>query len=179
MRTAGPLLLAFLALAGPAGPARAWPMSGLASVRDVLPAEGLVGGSVAEVRSQAALDAHYYLADESVLELDGRAEAVFARYRSGGAEALVLALAYPDEGTAKRVQGRFGRDFFSRAFDPERDRFVEEIESGDFAGLARAGTVLVVVLEAPSRRGCEDLLRRLEERARAYGSRDAAPPDEM
>lgn len=152
--------LALLALAVQAG--------GAASIRDVLPAEGLIGPSVVEFRRQQALDAHYYLADETALGLDGRAEGVFARYRAEGGEALVLAVAYPDSEAASRAQGRFGGDFFSRAFDPARERHVEEIESGDFAGLARAGPVLVVVLEAPSRAACEGLLRLLEERARAY-----------
>ena len=137
-------------------------------LRDILPAEGLIGPSVVEFRRQPALDPHYYLADETALGLDGRAEAVFARYSADGGEALVLAVAYPDSEAAARAQGRFGGDFFSRAFDPARDRFVEELESGDFAGIARAGPVLVVVLEAPSRAACDGLLRRLEERARSY-----------
>jgi len=156
------LSLALSALAALAGEARA------AAIRDVLPAEGLIGPSVVEFRHQQVLDPHYYLADETVLGLDGRAEAVFARYRSEGGEALVLAVAYPDSEAAARVQGRFGGDFFSRAFDPARDPFVEALESGDFAGIARAGPVLVVVLEAPSRAACDDLLRRLEARARAF-----------
>jgi hypothetical protein len=147
--------------------AAAVPPPGPDRVRDVLPAEGLIASSVVEFRRQPDLDPHYYLADETALGLDGRAEAVFARYRAAGGEALVLALAYPDPEAAARVQGRFGGDFFSRSFDPARGRFVEEIESGDFAGIARAGPVLVVVLEAPSREACDGLLRRLEERAGA------------
>lgn len=153
--------LALPALAALAGLARA------ASIRAVLPAEGLIGPSVVEFRRQSALDPHYFLADEAVLGLDGRAEAVFARYRADGGEALVLALAYPDPEAAARVQGRFGGDFFSPAYDPARARFVEALESGDFAGIARVGPVLVVVLEAPSREACDGLLRRLEDRAGA------------
>jgi len=136
-------------------------------LRGVLPAEGLIDSSVVVVRDQAALDAHYYLADETVLGLDGKAAAVFARYRQGRADALVLAVAYPDEAAARLAHGQFGRDFFSGAFDPKSNRFVERLESGDFAGIARAGSVLVVVLEAPSRKGCDDLLRRLETNAKS------------
>lgn len=169
MRPSRSLSLALLALAVQAGGA------GAASVRDVLPAEGLIGPSVFEFSRQPDLDPHYYLADETALGLDGKASAVFARYRAGGGEALVLAVAYPDSEAAARVQGRFGGDFFSRAFDPARDRFVEELESGDFAGIARAGPVLVVVLEAPSRAACDDLLRRLEERAQSYRFLDPVP----
>ena len=152
-------LAACAAAAAPPGPAR---------IREVLPAEGLIGTSIVEFRRQPALDPHYFLADEAVLGLDGTAAAVFARYRADVGESLVLAVAYADEKEAVRAHGRFGRDFFSKAFDPERGRFLEELESGDYAGLARAGAVLVIVLEAPSRSACDDLLRRLEERARAF-----------
>lgn len=136
-------------------------------LREVLPAEGLIRSSVALIRGQADLDAHYYLADESVLRLDGKAEAVFARYRAGGREALVLAVAYPTEDVAADVYARFGRDFFADGFDPKPSRFLAELESGDFAGSVRVRTVLVFVLEAADRKSCDGLLRRIEEKARA------------
>ncbi|HSA95957.1 MAG TPA: hypothetical protein VLJ16_07895 [Acidobacteriota bacterium] len=136
-----------------------------ARIRDALPAEGLVRASVARVPDQAALDAHYYLADESVLELDGKAEGVFARYRAGGGEALVLAIGYPDEAAAERVYGRFGRDFFGERFDPKAARYLDEIETGDFAGSFRARSLVIFVLEAPDRKSCDALLRRIEKKA--------------
>lgn len=136
-------------------------------LQDILPAEGLIGPSVVEFRRQSDLDPLYFLADENVLGLDGKAQAVFARYRADGGEALVLAVVYQDEKEAGRAQERFGRDFFSKTSDPESGRILEELESGDFAGMARVGPVFVVVLEAPSRPSCDGLLRRVEERARA------------
>lgn len=136
-------------------------------LRDVLPADGLIASSVVRVRDQAALDAHYYLADESLLGLDGRAEAIFARYRAGRGEALVLVVSYPTEARAAEVYGRFGRDFFPAGFDPKSARIVEELESGDSAGAVRVRAVLIVVLEAPDRKSCDTLLRRVEERALA------------
>jgi hypothetical protein len=140
-------------------------VAGPSRLRDVLPAEGLMASSVTLIRDQADLDAHYYLADEGALELDGKAEAVFARYRAGGGEALVLAVAYPDEAAAERVYGRFGRDFFADDFDPKRSRFLAELETGDFAGSVRVRSVLVFVLEAPDRKSCDSLLRRIESQA--------------
>lgn len=134
-------------------------------LRDILPAEGLIASSVVAVRDQAALNAHYYLADETVLGLGRKTDAVFARYRTGGREALVLAIAYPSEDDAGRVYGRFGRDFFSGKFDPKSPRFLEKLETGDWAGAVRKGPFLIVVLEAPDRKSCDDLLRRVEEKA--------------
>ena len=167
-----PRLILVLAIVGAvlpasAGSLRAGQAPAGSRLRDVLPADGLIASSVARIRDQTALNAHYYLADERVLGLDGKAEAVFARYRAGGGEALVLVVSYPTEAVAAEVYGRFGRDFFPGGIDPKSARVVKELESGDFAGSARARSILVVVLEAPDRKSCEELLRQLEERALA------------
>jgi hypothetical protein len=132
----------------------------------VLPADGLAGPGVVSIRDQAALNDHYFIADENVLRLDGKAEAVFARYRAGGGEAMVLAVAYPTEDAAAEVYARFGRDFFA-GFDPKKERVVEALESGDAAGAFRLRALLVFVLEAPDRKSCEALLRRIEDKALA------------
>jgi hypothetical protein len=133
----------------------------------VLPTDGLDGRSVFVFSHQAALDAHYYLADETVLGLDGTAEAVLAKYRTGPGEALLLVIAYASDDAARRVYERFGADFFSKRFDKTRPRTIERLESGDFAAAARTGPFLIFVLEAPDRKSCDELARRAEERARA------------
>jgi hypothetical protein len=130
-----------------------------------LPPDGLDTASVLVFREQKALDAHYFLADETVLGLDGRAEAAFARYRTDAGESLLLVVAYPSEEQARRVYERFGPHFFSGKFDPDKPRFIERIETGDYAAVALARLVLIVVMEAPDRASCEDLLRRAEARA--------------
>ena len=163
MRKMIPVLAVLVIVLSPL--AAAAQVAGPSRLRDVLPAEGLMASSVALIRDQAALDAHYYLADENVLGLDGKADAVFARYHAGGGEALVLVVSYPTEAVAAEVYGRFGRDFFPGGIDPKSARVVKELESGDTAGAVRVRSVLVVVLEAPDRKSCEELLRRLEERA--------------
>mgnify|MGYP001563980137 CR=1 FL=1 len=140
---------------------------GAGRARDILPAEGLVASSVVGIRDQAALNAHYYLADEAVLGLGRKTDAVLARYRAKAGEALLLVVAYPSPGEAKQVYERFGRDFFSEAFDPSSARVVEMIETGDWAGAVRKGSFLIIVLEAPDRTGCDSLLRRVEEKVPA------------
>jgi hypothetical protein len=135
--------------------------------RDILPAEGLIALSVAPLPDQAALDAHYFLAEESLLGLGRTTDAVFARYRTEAGETLLLVVAYSSAEEAERVYRRFGRDFFSKVFEPASPRFVEKIETGDWAGAARKGPVLIVVLEAPDRTSCDGLLGRAEEKAAA------------
>jgi hypothetical protein len=135
--------------------------------RDILPAEGLVSASVAAIRDQADLNAHYYLADEAVLGLGRKTDAVLARYRTETGEALLLVVAYPSAVEAGRVYGRFGGDFFSETFDPMSPRVVEMIETGDWAGAARKGRFLIVVLESPDKAACDGLLQRAEDKVPA------------
>jgi len=165
MRKTAFVLAVFVALiAAPAAPGRA---AEAIRARDVLPAEGLVPSSVAAIRSQAALNTHYYLADEAVLGLGRKTDAVFARYRTDAGEALLLVVAYPSVEEAGHVYGRFGGDFFSESFDPMSPRVVEAIEAGAWAGAARKGRFLIVVLEAPDKAACDGLLRRAEDKAPA------------
>ena len=134
-------------------------------LRDVLPAEGLDKSSVVVLRDQASLNAHYYLADETVLGLSDKTEAVFARYRTGPGEALLLVVAYPSDEAARRVYEKFGKDFFSKTFDGKSPRTLEKLETGDYAAVVPARSVLIIVLEAPDRKSCEELIRRVEEKA--------------
>ena len=142
-------------------------VSGKGRLADVLPAEGLDKSSVVVLRDQAALDAHYYLADETVLGLSDKTAAVFARYRTGPGVALLLVVAYPSEDNARRVYEKFGQEFFSKAFDGKSPRTLEKLETGDHAAAVLARSVLIVVLEAPDRKSCDELARRAEERALA------------
>jgi hypothetical protein len=124
--------------------------------------------SVLVFRRQPALDPHYYLADERLLGLDGRPEAVFAKYAAGPGIALLLMVAYPSEDDAGRAYERFGRVFFPRGFDPLNPKTVERIETGDFAAAVRTLSLLIIVLEAPDRTACQDLVRRAEAAALAF-----------
>lgn len=160
------LLLALLGLTlSPFGAPGQVPEKG--RLREILPAEGLDKASVVLFHEQSALDPYYYLADEAVLGLGKKTEAVFARYRTGAGEALLLVVAYPAEAEAERVYGKFGRDFFSKKFDPRSPRTLEKLETGDYAAAVRVRSFLIVILEAPDRTSCDGLARRVEENARA------------
>ena len=136
-------------------------------LRGVLPAEGLDKTSVVVLRDQATLNAHYYLADETVLGLGNKTEAVLARYRTGSGVTLLLVAAYPSDEEARRIYERFGKDFFSKGFDGKSPRTLEKLETGDYAAAVLARSVLVVVLEAPDRKSCEGLIQRAEEKVPA------------
>jgi len=134
-------------------------------VRDILPADGLDRESVLVFRDQTALNSRYYLADETILGLDKTAEAVFARYRTGTGEALLLVVSYATDEKARRAYENFGGDFFSQEFDGKGTRTLERLETGEYAAAVRAGRFLIVVLEAPDQKSCDELARRVEKRA--------------
>jgi len=136
-------------------------------LRDILPDDGLDKTSIVVLRDQAALNAHYYLADETVLGLGKETEAVFARYRMGPGVALLLVVAYPSDKEARRVYEKFGKDFFSKKFDGKSPRTLEKLETGDYAAAVLARSVLIVVLEAPDRKSCEALIKQAEEKTLA------------
>ena len=136
-------------------------------LRDILPDDGLDKTSIVVLRDQAALNAHYYLADETVLGLGKGTEAVLARYRTALGVSLLLVVAYPSDEEARRIYEKFGKDFFSKKFDGKSPRTFEKLETGDYAAAVLARSVLIVVLEAPDRKSCDELARRAEERALA------------
>ena len=161
-RTCFYFVFAALLLAPPAATAQTL---GKGRIAGVLPAEGLDKASVAVLLDQAALNAHYYLADETALGFGKGTEAVFARYRTPRGSALLLVVAYPSEAEARRIYERFCKDFFSKTFDAKSPRTLEKLETGDYAAAVPARSVLIIVLEAPDRKSCEELIRRVEEKA--------------
>jgi hypothetical protein len=136
-------------------------------LRSILPDDGLDKASIVVLLDQAALNAHYYLADETVLRLGKGTEAIIARYRTSLGVSLLLVVAYPSDEGARHVYDKFGRDFFSKTFDGKNPRTLEKLETGDYAAAVLARSVLIVVLEAPDRKSCDELARRAEERALA------------
>lgn len=162
MRTWRYLAVVIVILSCLSGTISAAQVPGSSRLLDTLPSEGLDKTSVFVFREQKALDAHYFFADETVLGLHEKTEAVFATYLTGAGEALLLVIAYPSEEESQRIYERFGRHFFSGKFDPKGPRFLERIETGDYAAAVRTRNVLIVVLEAPDRASCEDLVRRAE-----------------
>lgn len=129
-----------------------------------LPQERLDRKSVRYFHKQVSLNAHYYLADENVLLLDERTEAVLGRYKEGWDKAMLLICRYWTPGDARRAHLKFSRAYFSAAVDPSKGTTIERIENGEFAGARLAGACLILVLESPDRKSCETLLQAAESR---------------
>jgi len=144
---------------------------------DGLPLERLERKSVRYFHKQVSLNAHYYLADENVLLLDERTEAVLARYREGWGKAMLLICRYRRSADARRACLRFARDYFSVRINPDAAATIEEIENGEFAGARLSGAFLILVFESPDRKSCESLLRAAASRIQEVVPWKNAEPD--
>jgi hypothetical protein len=129
-----------------------------------LPRDRLKKGSVRYFHKQVSLNTYYYLADENVLRLDERTEAVLGRYKEGWSQALLVVCRYRTPADAQRAYLKFSQAYFSIKIDADGGPVIEKIENGEFAAARLAGACLILVFESSDRRSCEALLRAAESR---------------
>ncbi|MDH4196016.1 MAG: hypothetical protein OEW05_01255 [Candidatus Aminicenantes bacterium] len=123
-----------------------------------LPAAGLEAGSVRYFHRQVSLNSHYYLADDNVLGLGETTDAVLGTYRLPRGKAMLLLCKYGRAADARQAYLRLCEGFFSEPCRRKDEQHVEQLESGETAGVKRHGFFLVLVLEAPDVAACEGLL---------------------
>jgi len=108
----------------------------------------------------------YYLADDNILDLSPRAEAVFADYRRGGDKLHLLLVRYRDAEQAQAACREFSRVYLKDKPPAPGARRVVPVEEGRFAGVLCRGTHVAIVLEAGTQAACARLL---EDAAQAIG----------
>jgi hypothetical protein len=113
-----------------------------------LPAEGLEAKSLRYFHTVISLNAHYYLANVNILSLSPETEAALARYSREGSQARLLLVGYPSAESAFNANGRFVEMFLLERFEPEGQPGPKKLENGKFAGIARQGRYLIIVLDA-------------------------------
>lgn len=111
-----------------------------------LPSEGLLPLSVRYFHTHSALNYHYFLAHENILNLDRRTEAVLARYAAAPKKKTVLLVVrYPDAAAAARALRKF-----VAAYMPEAQQGgVARLENRTWAAVSRHASTLVAVFESP------------------------------
>jgi hypothetical protein len=132
---------------GPDGPVPA--------MLDLLPSDGLVRDRTSYFHSVINLNNRYFVAGENILNLDkGQTDCALAEYAVNDEETgKLLAIRYPDEGSA-----RAARESFLRGFLPEAGPDGAALTENREWTLARqSGRFLFVVFEAPSAKWAEDL----------------------
>ena len=105
-----------------------------------------------------SLNSIYYLADDNVLDLSARTEAVLGAYRSGGEKLLLLVVRYRNAQQAEGAYREFNRIYLKDKPPPGGLRRVASIEQGRQVGVLAKGQSLALVLEAKTRAACERLL---------------------
>lgn len=125
------------------------------SILLLLPQEGLESESIHYMHHPIVLNYHFYLADENILNISSRTDAVLASYHREGQKALLLLVLYPKtENAVKSLSG------FLKHYLPDADKTgAALLENGKCAAVRLKNRLLAVVLEADSRELSESLLK--------------------
>jgi len=123
-----------------------------------LPPDDLDAASVRYFHTQVSLNSVYYLADDNILRLSPRTEAVLAAYRPKSGKLLLLLVRYESREQAEGAYREFNRVYLKDRPPPTDLRRVESIEQGRQVGVLAKGQFLVLVFDARTRRACDRLL---------------------
>ncbi len=119
-----------------------------------LPDRGLIARSIRYFHDHNILNLHYYLADENILLLDRRTEAVLARYTSEEEKPYLLLIRYPGTERAKRAF----ESFLSAYMPDAMEKGIVQTENGKWTATALHSTLVTAVLDAPSESSARALL---------------------
>lgn len=129
----------------------------------MLPSKGLAATSVRYFHTHSALNYHYFLAHENILNLSERTEAVLARYlAAGGKKSVLLLVRYPTASSAASAQRKFAGAYMPEA---RQSRFAR-MENGTWSGVAAEGRLLMAVFESPRANDARSLLADLKTQVR-------------
>ena len=82
---------------------------------EYLPPDGLETGKVHFFHNHSVLNYHFFVADENVLLLDQKTDAVLAAYDDPGGRSRLLIVAYADPASAARAGASFARAYLPEA----------------------------------------------------------------
>jgi hypothetical protein len=127
---------------------------------DLLPEQDLAETGVRYFHNHASLNLHYFLADDNLLNMSQRTEAVLAPYRISGDAVRLLLVRYTAAEEARDALGRFIGAYLPEA----RNTGVAQVESGRWVAARIQGNVTMVVFDSPARRQAVDLLEAVRTR---------------
>ncbi|MFH1942142.1 MAG: DUF6599 family protein [bacterium] len=128
----------------------------LPEILTLLPKEGLAEESIRYFRHYIWVNFYYYIADENILHINDKTDAVLAKYGEGHDRALLLLVQYPSSETARSAQ-----DYFIDAYLPELSgRYAVQIEDGTWTACRLEKSLLIVVFNASRESDALDLIER-------------------
>ena len=124
-----------------------------------LPKDGLKPNTVHYFHTKLLLDYLYYVADENILHLSAKTDAVLADYAAGKGKVRLLIVDYPGEAAAKQAWASFHKTYLEQE-PPEAGKLVSrKLEDGKWCSIGLKGKTLAVTFEAPTMDASEQALR--------------------
>jgi hypothetical protein len=128
-----------------------------------LPVEGLEPRTVRYFHTVISLNSYYYMSNVNILNLSPETQIVLARYKNKAARATLILVEYPSADRAYSADGRFVEMYLLQRFVPEARVAPLELENGKFAGVARVGRYLAIVVEADDKPVADWLLKQVSQ----------------
>jgi hypothetical protein len=146
---------------------RAIPGEGsLPQILDFLPQKSLVPESIRYFHHYIWLNSYYYVADQNILHIDEKTDALLAKYGEQKKRSLLLLVQYQ-----KGEQAAAAFNDFVQYYMPEHSgEFVLQIEDGTWTACRLSGNYLLVVFNATTRNGALGLISDVQERIRSRGN---------
>ena len=121
---------------------------------DILPPVGLQRDTIRYLHHFIVLNYHYYLSDENILNFSAETDAALAEYQIENQSARMLLVKYPTAEMAVKSRAAFLKHYLSDA----DKKGMGLLENNKWAAININKKLLVIVLEADSRRLAEQLL---------------------
>jgi hypothetical protein len=125
-----------------------------------MPDAGLVPESVHYFHTKMCLDYFYYLADDNILNLRKKTNAVMADYRMASGKTKLLVVQYKSDELCGEASRSFHAVYLKEGSPEENVIRSNEIEGGQWVSSLRNGKFLFIVFEGKSQKESEELLQR-------------------
>jgi len=131
----------------------------LPEILALLPQQGLVRESIRYFHHHVWLNSHYFIADQNILHIDERTDAVLARYGEPEKRCLLLLVNYRNEHDAQRAYEDFATHYLPEL---SQDRIVQ-IEDGTWTACQRTGALLALVFNASTKDRASRLMQAVQD----------------
>ena len=118
-----------------------------------LPSKGLIESSIRYFYDHNILNLNYYVAEENILQLTPRTQAVLARYSTQEEKAYLLLVGYPSTRYAEKASRSFQATYM-----PDAIQGIVRTENGKWTATDLCSRFVAVVFDAPSDEWARSLL---------------------
>jgi hypothetical protein len=138
----------------------------LPQILELLPQKSLVPQSIRYFHHYIWLNSYYYVADQNILHIDEKTDALLAKYGEQKKRSLLLLIQYQEEEAAAAALN----DFVQNYMPDHSGEFVLQIEDGTWTACQMSGNFLMVVFNASTEEGALDLIEEVQKRIRKQGN---------